>query len=68
MWFGAGDSRQQVFLKGLPSLMGLKGLRYTLNGEQVHKDNAQGGVKPASTHMRAQILLCGPICSSGGAS
>lgn len=35
VWFGVGDSRQQVFLKGL---MRLKGLRYTLNEEQVYKE------------------------------
>lgn len=38
VWFGAGDSRQQVFLKGLPALIRIKGLRYTLNEEQVYKE------------------------------
>lgn len=38
VWFGVGGSRQQVLLKGLPALMRLKGLRYTLNEEQVYKE------------------------------
>lgn len=38
VWFGVCDSRQHVFLKGLPALMRLKGLRYTLNEEQVCKE------------------------------
>lgn len=38
VWFGVGDSRQQVFLKGFPALIRIKGLRYTLNEGQVYKE------------------------------
>lgn len=31
-------------------------------------DHVQGGMKSECTHMHTQILLCEPICSSGGAS